>query len=844
MANSNHNRTSGTTQCVAVELGVSQVHAVEIDKSGGEVRIIHRGSGNLPPNAWANVPGNIEGIALAIREALSSAGVSSKAVVASLPRRLVTVRFARLPHAAPDQMRGMVEFEAQQHIPFPVNEVCLDYHVLTGLGANLGIGGDDMQLTLLAAARKTLVADIVSCFDRAGVELKQLTVSSLALAELIRDAIEPTAVVSLNPGSLDVAVVASGQLLFTRASSIDLAASPQRFGEEVVRSFTAYKNENRQRPLSHIYLVGHGANRGEMESIEATLTEMLEIPVSRLQNRTLSSADPTVRTYATAVGTGLQALDGQMAGVNLVPRDRAERRAKQQSTIRNYLIAAATGAALIAGGVYLQGFLADREKRDRQTIVANSELKTAKEREKRTKADYDRISGLESVLAASMDRIHPSVDVLVALHRAMPSSSQIWLTQLSFDRATLLTIRGEAKDAESVTELLMNLQKAGCFTDVKLGYLGDAVDSDSGDFTAASNTPNDADDASNTTSNVPALPGMQPNSSGQPPATNNGAMPQGGTRGGSSNQPNSGSNSPIIIQPNNPTFNPGNQPTPGTPTFVPGGGNSLPTLPPGNIIVPSGISPQETNLRIEDATRVLDEQRKRDAIRADEERKGIRLDNTNKEQPQASEGRSGSRLRLAGFQPPTGGVPNAPTPEGQVPNVPNAPTPEGGEAGGRRGRGNRQSNMTPEQLEAFRAEWTRRSQEGGANPAGGSRRGGGFRGGQGGSTSNLNTPSPNPTPAAPPTVTSQPRSTQPRTVAATNPVAKTTVKKTVKAVKKEKTITAFVITCKLKPGAVLVKDVMPVNNTRLDTNGSNEPDMTRKPNEEADIPDDEGVLDE
>ena len=258
MASTSTARQAGTTHCVAIDLGAMFVRVVEVEQSAGESRIMRRGIAALPPHVWNDIATNRDGMANSIREAMASAGIAAKTVVACIPRHLVTVRFAQLPHALPAQLRGMIEFEAQQYILFPLHEVTLDYRVLTGAGAGLSSPGqDDMQTVLLVAARKSLVGEIMKVFDKTGLELTQLSVSALALAEHGRDALEPTALINLEPGGLDVAVVAEGQLLFTRASALDIQNSlpdvaGRRLAEEVARSFTAYQNEFRQIGRAHV----------------------------------------------------------------------------------------------------------------------------------------------------------------------------------------------------------------------------------------------------------------------------------------------------------------------------------------------------------------------------------------------------------------------------------------------------------------------------------------------------------------------------------------------------------------------------------------------------------------
>ena len=112
-------RAAGTTKIIAVDLGLSAVRAVEVERTqtgdaAPSLRLLKRGFAPLALSAWSDRGVDSAVLAEAVRAALAAAGIAGKSVVACLPRRLVTLRFARLPHAAPDQLRGMVAFEAQQ----------------------------------------------------------------------------------------------------------------------------------------------------------------------------------------------------------------------------------------------------------------------------------------------------------------------------------------------------------------------------------------------------------------------------------------------------------------------------------------------------------------------------------------------------------------------------------------------------------------------------------------------------------------------------------------------------------------------------------------------------------
>ena len=549
---------------------------MEVELSGGAARVVKRAAVNLPPSLWNHLETSREVLSTAIREALSNAGITGKSVIACLPRHLVTARFARLPHAAPEQLRGMIEFEAQQHILFPLEEVILDYKLLAETRVVLTPGAEDLQPVLLAAARKPLVAEVMAAFDKASVTLEQLSVSSLALSENISDSLEPTALISVNFGSVEVVVVGSGELLFSRSSIVDVngvarEVGAQRLSEEITRSFTAYQNEFRQKSLSRVLICGAATTRPEGDWIEHSLTDTLEMGVERLQTGAIFAGDPELRGYATAIGLSLQAGSGGIAGVNLVPNERAEKRAFQQKQSKQALLLVAALGLVGVLGYFYYNWTTTQDRDQKLTVAANNELTAALKHQAEVKKTYDKSDALESAVKTGLDRIHPSVDILAALDQAMPKSSEIWLTQLGYESGGILALRGEAKTSSSVTQLVVNLQKSGSFKEVRLGSLGDVEDS----ATTARNS-------AEANSNASASNANSPNSA---PAPNFAPVEKMTSLPG---MPNIPGGSPVAgaSPPSGMTTPPGMNPPPGV-TLPPGM-----VAPPGAALPPRMVSPQ------------------------------------------------------------------------------------------------------------------------------------------------------------------------------------------------------------------------------------------------------------
>lgn len=475
---SERSRPQGS-HCVALDLGISSVRVVEVEFDHSDpfaLRVLRRGSAPLPPRLWEDLGSHRDALLQAIQRALSTASITTKSVVACMPRRLVTLRTIKLPSAPEEEMRAMISFEAQQYILYPLEEVILGFHPLNN--SALGEGGD-LSTVLLAAVRKGLVADLMTVFDRAGLQLRQLSVSSLALAEHIRDSMDPAAVIEVDAGEIDMAVVANQQLLFTRAvgleSSSDIGVSQQRLLEEVVRSFTALQNEFRLRIPSQVFVI---TSEGTADGLDRAIAETLEIPASGLVSRALPASAPELRAYAGAIGMALQSRAGSIAPINLVPTDRAERRAQKANQQRQFVAVVLVTALMLAGIVYLSAYARQRSLQQKLTEDANQRLEAVNQQLTRRETDFKTSSDLVNQLQKGLDRDHPTVDILVAINRALPKSQNIWLTQLSFSRGGSLTLRGNTKSSLAATDLAVALQKSPTFRRVRLNYIGDAQDTE------------------------------------------------------------------------------------------------------------------------------------------------------------------------------------------------------------------------------------------------------------------------------------------------------------------------------------------------------------------------------
>jgi type IV pilus assembly protein PilM len=470
-------RSGGATKIVSVDIGGTSVRAVEMEIGAGEngaARILKRGSIPLGFNAWDDLATVTDSLAQAIRGALSAGGISTSTVVTALPRRLVAVKYAQVPPAEPEHIRDMVQYEAQQYIPFALEDVIIGHQIVSE-------PGEDMTNVLIVAARRSLVEQLLAAFDKAGLEVTNLSVSALGLAENASRTPTPTGLLDVEAGEMDIAVVSGGKLLFTRATALgespDTPSGGSMLAGEVSRSLSAYQNEYRAQPVSQLLVSGSASARnGLVESLGG----MLQVPVNRMNGQLLPAGDPEAPAFATAIGLALGAGEYAISEINLLPSSRSERKlaAKRRATTVFSLAAAIAIIGVI--GFFLTRSIAAQQVERKKAEAANAKLTAMQTVVDRQQKTSDLIDNTYETVAVKLDHKHPAVDIVKVVSDAVPRGN-IYLSQFSFERYGAVVLHGTAKNETAATDLVIALQASGAFVDVQLNYLGDAQ----GDGTAA-----------------------------------------------------------------------------------------------------------------------------------------------------------------------------------------------------------------------------------------------------------------------------------------------------------------------------------------------------------------------
>jgi len=203
---------------VGLDIGSSAVKAIELKPAGKAYRVAAFGSQPVPPDSI--VDGAIlDGTAVvdAIRRLFDGLKVTTKEVAASLSGNAVIVKKIALPSMTEAELAESIYWEAEQYIPFDIQDVNLDYQIL-----NRGdVGGKSTMEVLLVAAKKEKIADYTGVISQAGRVAVVIDVDAFALqnAYEVNYGTEADAVVVLlNAGAsaTNINILHGDQSVFTR----------------------------------------------------------------------------------------------------------------------------------------------------------------------------------------------------------------------------------------------------------------------------------------------------------------------------------------------------------------------------------------------------------------------------------------------------------------------------------------------------------------------------------------------------------------------------------------------------------------------------------------------------
>ncbi len=488
---------------LGIDIGADSLKLVYGRRVGNELRVSVAESVPISDEAGIQDDGQI--VRNAISEALRRHGLKPSAIVCAVERSAATVRVLSLPPTTSgDELARIVRYEAESHLPFPVDAAEMAHKSL------MGPSGEPQAL--VAACLKTTVGSLRQALAEAGAPATEVAVSSLATtncllasdpalasgthivvdigAEVTEAAVIHqrvpihTFTIGLGARMLTLAIAQDGGVPLAEAEATKrtkglalggdgMPTDPEsdHVGAWLSRLYTGIRRAVESRaqaapesPVASIVLLGGGALT---PGLAGGLQDALGVPVrygdpaGGLGFSPAEGVQPVV--LATAAGLALQGVGLATHALDLTPRAVfAERRARTRKALTMAGAAVFVGVLLVATGwTWSQERAAQREYRS-----VRGELQRQLSQAGGMDLTEQEVEALQWIVDQASQETNDPLAVLECFAQLLPQDMRI--RDMSFRREDSVSIKGEARSNAAIADAIHALEKQEWFEDVVL----------------------------------------------------------------------------------------------------------------------------------------------------------------------------------------------------------------------------------------------------------------------------------------------------------------------------------------------------------------------------------------
>ncbi len=232
---------------VGIDIGSSSMKLVQLKETRIGYELVNIGMAPLPVEAIVdNTLMDTSAIVEALRTLTKSLNIRVNQAACSISGNSVIIRNIRFPYLTADELEEQINWEAEQYIPFDINDVNIDFHIL---------GPDEIDpkkmKVILVASKKELIKEYVSLFKDAGVSLTVLDVDAFALQNAFELNYEPSAdeviaLANIGDATMNFNIIKNGSSLFTR----DIQLGGGLYTREIQKKHSVTRDEAEKLKLS------------------------------------------------------------------------------------------------------------------------------------------------------------------------------------------------------------------------------------------------------------------------------------------------------------------------------------------------------------------------------------------------------------------------------------------------------------------------------------------------------------------------------------------------------------------------------------------------------------------
>ncbi|MBI5192558.1 MAG: type IV pilus assembly protein PilM [Nitrospirae bacterium] len=242
------------SEIIGLDIGSSSIKVIQIEDEDGQFRLSKFGMCSLEPEMIVDgtIMDSVRCVE-ALQGLLKEQAITAKDAVISLSGHAVIVKRVSLPQMTEDELAESIKWEAEQYIPFDINDVDIDFQILNSF---VDPDGKPQIDVLLAAVKKDKLTEYTSLVIEAGLKPVIVDIDSFALENMYeinyagkgeRKEAETVALINIGASITNINILQKGMFAFMR----DVSIGGNRYTESI------------QKELGLSYEDAEKAKRGE-----------------------------------------------------------------------------------------------------------------------------------------------------------------------------------------------------------------------------------------------------------------------------------------------------------------------------------------------------------------------------------------------------------------------------------------------------------------------------------------------------------------------------------------------------------------------------------------------------
>jgi type IV pilus assembly protein PilM len=266
-------KSNGKKNLVGLDIGSSSIKAVELQKKGGSYHLLNLGFENL--QADTVVDGQImelNNVSNVITSIFTEHQIRTSRVAAGVSGHSVIVKNIVLPQMSEDELRESFSWHAEEHIPFDISDVNLDYQVTSTSSEALHV--------LMAACKSDKIANVKQAIQLAGKQPVVIDVDTFALQNCYELNYQPqpgqvVALLNIGASTMNINILNGTRSVFARDASVGGSQYTSLLQKELGLTFEQAEAVKRGYPLPD------GIEARPIQPIIETVSDILALEIRK-----------------------------------------------------------------------------------------------------------------------------------------------------------------------------------------------------------------------------------------------------------------------------------------------------------------------------------------------------------------------------------------------------------------------------------------------------------------------------------------------------------------------------------------------------------------------------------